>query len=121
MEQEECHGEAEVYAGVQACGGSTDQGTRRVVGELVVHKIKRPAGIWLGLDEDRRPGSHSATSCSPLAHGETFLPIDPIDAVDTRWFAFLPQQHEQPAVAEALPFIGEFTQMLAQIRIRRPA
>ncbi len=36
-------------------------------------------------------------------------------------FAFLPQQDEQPAVAEAFPFIGEFTQMLAQIRIRRPA
>jgi hypothetical protein len=44
-----------------------------------------------------------------------------IDAVDTRWFAFLSQQDEQPPVAEALPFIGKFTQMLAQIRIRRPA
>jgi hypothetical protein len=41
--------------------------------------------------------------------------------LNTRWFAFLPQQDEQPAVAEALPLICEFTQMLAQIRIRRPA
>jgi hypothetical protein len=90
-------------------------------GELVVNKIERPADIWLGLGHDRRPDSHGTTPYPPLAHREAFLTIEPVDAVDTRGVAFLPQQDEQTAVAETLPFIGELTQMLAQFRVWRPA
>jgi hypothetical protein len=35
----------------------------------------------------------------------------------TRWFAFLPQQDEQPAVAEALPLTGEIAELVAQFPV----
>jgi hypothetical protein len=78
-------------------------------GELIMDKIERPAGIRPSLHEDRRPCTYGAASSAPFAHGKAFLPIEPVDAVDARWFALLAQQDEQPAVAEALALIGEFT------------
>ena len=84
-------------------------------------KIERPAGIRPGLHEDRRPCTYGAASSAPFAHSEAFLPIEPVDAVDARWFALLAQQDEQPAVAEAFALIGKFTQVRAQFGVRWPA
>ena len=80
-------------------------------GELVVDKIQRPAGIRPGLDQDRSPGADRAAPCATLAHGKTFLPIEPIDTVEPGRLALLAQQDEQPAIAEALALIGELTQL----------
>jgi hypothetical protein len=33
-------------------------------------------------------------SSAPFAHGKAFLSIEPVDAVDARWFALLAQQDE---------------------------
>src|SRR5258708_9655833 len=90
-------------------------------GELVMDKIERPAGIRPGLHEDRRSRTYGAASSAPFAHGEAFLPIELVDAVDARWFAQLAQQDEQPAVAEAFALIGKFPQMRAQFGVRWPA
>ena len=38
-------------------------------GELVVDEIERPAGVRLGLDEDRGAGSYRLATSSALAHG----------------------------------------------------
>ncbi len=84
-------------------------------------KIKRPASIRPGFDEDRRSCSHSTPPSASLAHGKAFLPIEPVDPIDARWFALLAQQDKQPAVAEALALIGELTQLRPQARVRRPA
>ena len=83
-------------------------------------KIQRPAGIGFGFHEDRRPRTDSAAS-SPLAYGKAFLPTEPADAVDAQRLAFLPQQDEQPAVAEAFSLIGKLTSMRAQFGVRWPA
>jgi hypothetical protein len=86
-----------------------------------VDKIHRPAGVRLDLNQDRRPGSHRTAPCAPLAYGEAFLPIEPVDAVDPGRFTLLAQQDEQPAITEALARVGEITQPQSQLGVRRPA
>ena len=54
------------------------------VGELVVDKIQRPAGVRPRLDQDRRPGAHGAAAGPALAHAEAFLSIEPVDPVHAR-------------------------------------
>ena len=89
-------------------------------GELVVDKVERPAGIWLGLDEDGRAGSHRLAATSAFAHGQSLLAIEPVDAIDAGWLALVPQQDEQPAIAEPAPLIGKIAQTGAQLGIGRP-
>ena len=84
-------------------------------------KIQRPAGVRPGLDQDRRPRPHGAPPSPTLAHREAFLAIEPVDAVDARGLALLPQQDEQPAIAEALALVGEIAQLRPQFGVRRPA
>jgi hypothetical protein len=63
-------------------------------GELVVDKVRRPACIGPCLNEDRRSCSYGSSSRPPLAHTETFLPIEPVYAVDPRGLTALAQQNE---------------------------
>jgi hypothetical protein len=39
-------------------------------GELVMDEVERPAGIWLGFDEDGRAGSYRLAATSAFAHGQ---------------------------------------------------
>src|SRR4029077_4228425 len=71
-------------------------------GELVMHEVDRPAGIGLGCDENRGPRSHGAPARTAFAHGEAFLTIEPIDAIDASPFSGLPQKPKHPPIAEAL-------------------
>ena len=91
------------------------------VGELVMDEVQRPARIRPRLDQDRRPRSNGPAAGAPLAHRKPFLAIEPVDAVDARGLALLPQQDEQPPIAKAPALVGEIAQLLAQLRVRRPA
>ena len=53
-------------------------------GELIVDEVERPARVDLRL---ARP--HSPSPRAAFAHRQPFLPIEPIDAVDARWFALV--------------------------------
>jgi hypothetical protein len=74
-----------------------------------MHKVQRPAGIRPCLNKDRRSCSNSAPSGSSLAHAETLLSVEPVDAVDPRGLTALAQENEQPTITKASPFIGEVT------------
>lgn len=76
------------------CGGrayrrlSSATSTRRSIsalapsaGELVMHEIQRPSRIGFRLDEDRRPRSDSPATGAALPDGQSFLAIEPVDAV----------------------------------------
>jgi hypothetical protein len=69
-------------------------------------------------DEKARRGR--AASSPALAHRQPFLAAEPVDAVLARRLALLPQQNEQPPIAEAPAGVGEIAQLGAQFRIRRP-
>jgi hypothetical protein len=60
-------------------------------GELIVHEVERPAGILLGLDDDRCPRTDGTSACPAPAHDQTFLAIEPVDAVDAGGFTLLAQ------------------------------
>src|SRR5262249_62299421 len=59
--------------------------------ELVVDEIERPAGIRLGLNQDRSTSSHRLAATSAFAHGQALLAIEPVDAIDAGWLALVPQ------------------------------
>ncbi|AEG07173.1 hypothetical protein ACVMB3_005227 [Sinorhizobium meliloti] len=88
-------------------------------GELIVDEIQRPACIGLCCDQDRRTRADSTTPGLPLAHGKTFLAIEPVDAIDTGRLTISPKQNEQASVAEAPPLIGEIAQLRSQLQLRR--
>ena len=90
------------------------------VGELVVDEIERPARVGLGFDQDRRPHPHGASTRPTLAHRQTFLAIEPVDAILARRLALLPQQNEQPPVAEAPALVGQFVQPGSQLGLGGP-
>jgi hypothetical protein len=75
-------------------------------GELVVDKVQRPARIGPCLNKDRRSCSYGSSSRPPLAHAETFLSIEPIDAVDPRGLTALAQENEQAPIAKPLALVG---------------
>ena len=52
------------------------------MGELIVDEVERPAGIDLGLDQDRRACSDGSSPSLALADCQPFLAVEPIDAVD---------------------------------------
>ena len=83
-------------------------------------EVERPAGIWLGLDEDGRAGSYRLAATSAFAHSQSLLAIEPVNAVDAGWLALVPQQDEEPAIAEPAPLIGKLAQAGAQLGIGRP-
>ena len=76
-------------------------------------KIQRPAGVGNRLDQDWPPPS------LPLARRQAFFAIEPVDAVDPGSFAVLPQQDEQPTIAEAPTGVGEIAQLRPKLRVRR--
>jgi hypothetical protein len=90
-------------------------------GKLVMDEIHRPASVRLGFDQDRRPRPHGAPPSPPLADRETFFAIEPVDAVDPRRFAVLPQQDEQLTISETLPLVGEIALLGPKLRVWRPA
>ena len=90
-------------------------------GELVVHKVQRPAGVRPCLDQDRRPRADGSTTGAALAHRQTFLAVEPVDPVLARRLAFTSQQHEQPAIAEPSPLDSQGAQPLPQRRVRLSA
>jgi hypothetical protein len=90
-------------------------------GELVMDEIHRPASIRLGFDQDRRPRPCRAPPSRSLAHREALFAIEPVDAVDARGLALLPQQDEQPTISETLPLVGEVAQLCPKLRVWRPA
>ena len=63
----------------------------------------------------------TAPPSPPLAHRQAFFTIKPIDAVDARGLALLPQQDEQPTISETLPLVGEIAQLCPKLRVWRPA
>ena len=79
-------------------------------GELVVDEVERPAGIWLGLDENGCAGAYRLAATSAFAHGQSLLAIEPVDAVDAGWLALVPQQDEEPTIAEPATLVGEIAQ-----------
>ena len=89
-------------------------------GKLVVEEIQRPARVGDCLDQDRRPCPYGAPPRLPLAHGEAFLAVEPVDAIDSGRFAALPQQNEQPSIAEALPLVGQIVELCPKFRVWRP-
>ena len=54
----------------------------------------------------------------PLARRQAFFAIEPVDAVDPGSFAVLPQQDEQPTIAEAPTGVGEIAQLRPKLRVR---
>ena len=88
-------------------------------GELVVDKVQRPAGIGPCLNEDRRSCSYGSSSRPPLTHTETFLPIEPVYAVDPRGLTALAQQNEQAPIAKPLALVGKIPQPRPQLRVGR--
>jgi hypothetical protein len=80
-------------------------------GELIVHKVQRPARIGLRLKEDRRPGPDRASPGPALAHREALLAIETVDAVDAGRLAVPPQQDEQSPIAKPPALIGQITQL----------
>src|ERR1700722_19735780 len=90
-------------------------------GKLVMDEIHRPASVRSGFDQDRRPRPHGAPPSPSLAHHEAFFAIKPVDAVDARGLALLPQQDEQPTISETLSLVGETAQLCPKLRVWRPA
>jgi hypothetical protein len=84
-------------------------------------EIHRPASVRLGFDQDRRPRPHGAPPSPSLAHREAFFAIKPVDAVDARGLALLPQQDKQPTISETLPLVGEIAQLRPKLGVWRPA
>ena len=70
------------------------------VRQLVMDEVERPAGIGLCVYKDRSPRSQSFPAAFPLAHGQSFLAIEPVDAIDARRLAFAPEQDEETAITE---------------------
>jgi hypothetical protein len=90
-------------------------------GKLVMDEIHRPASVRLGFDQDRRPRPHGAPPSPSLAHRQAFFAIKPVDAVDARGSALLPQQDEQPTISKTLPLVGEIARLRPKLPGRRPA
>jgi hypothetical protein len=63
-------------------------------GELAMHEVQRPACIRPSLDQDRRSGAYGTPTGPTLAHDQTLLTVEPIDAVDPRRLAFAPKRDE---------------------------
>jgi hypothetical protein len=85
------------------------------------HEVQRPACVGPGLHQDRSSGPHGLAASAPLADGEPFLAIKPVDPIDPRRLALPPQQDEQPAVAKTSPLVGDVAQPATESRFRRTA
>ena len=81
-----------------ACYVIDDNAEAPTKGKLVVHEVDRPACVDLGLDQDRRACSHGRPPGAALANCQTFLVVEPVDAIDARRLALPPQQDEQPSI-----------------------
>ena len=78
-------------------------------------EVERPACVGPGLDQDRRACSDRPAPGSALADRQSFLPVEPVDAIDAGGLALPPQQNEQPPVAEPAALIGKLAQTGAQL------
>ncbi|MCP1758630.1 hypothetical protein J2R87_009760 [Bradyrhizobium elkanii] len=52
------------------------------VGKLVINEVERPASVRPRFQKDRHPDANRLAAGASLAHGQPFLPIKPVDAVD---------------------------------------
>src|ERR1700733_14179055 len=95
-------------------------------------RSRRPQASWswtksadqraFGLDLTTiAPATQGAPPSPSLAHREAFFAIKPVDAVDARGLAPLPQQDEQPTISETPPLVGEIAQLRPKLRVGRPA
>src|SRR5438105_8568084 len=57
-------------------------------------------GIGLCVYKDRSPRSQSFPAAFPLAHGQSLLAIESIDAIDAGRLAFASEQDEETAITE---------------------
>src|SRR6202034_1179789 len=89
-------------------------------GKLVMDEIHGPTSVRLGFDQDRRPRPHGAPPSPSPAHRRALFAIKPVDVVDARGLALLPQQDEQPTISETLPLVGEIAQSRPKLRVWRP-
>jgi hypothetical protein len=71
-----------------------------------VDEVERPARIDLGFDQNRRPCSHGSTTRLTLADSQSFLSIEPVNAIDAWPLALFPQQDEQPPITEPAALIA---------------
>lgn len=85
-----------------------------------MYEVELPARIRPRLDRNGRPSSDRAVAGSALSHRQPFLAIEAVDAVLADPLTLLPQQNEQPPIAEAPALIGEVSQSGAQRRVARP-
>lgn len=90
-------------------------------GELVVDEIQRPARVGFCLHEDRRPRSDGASPGSPLSHGEAFLAVEAINAVEPGPLALSAQQDEEAPIAKPAALVREIAELSSQGRVGRAA
>lgn len=91
------------------------------IGQLIVNKVQRPADVRPSLNQDGGPRSQGFASASALAHHQSLLAIEPVDAIDPRWLALTPQQDEQPPITEPPALVGQLPQPDAQPGVGGPA
>ena len=87
------------------------------MGELVVHKVDRPARIRHSHRQQRRPRARRPLSAPTLAHRQAFFAIKPLRLLAVHDMALPSQQNMQPPVAEPAPLGCQRLQALAQIVI----
>ena len=68
-----------------------------------------------------RPGSGHMCRWPCAGHGQPFLSVEPVDAVDPGHLFLPAQQHEQAPIPEPATFICQIAQPPTQLRLRWPA
>src|SRR5262245_25745535 len=108
----------------QACPGEiVDDGEDTKAPAVVEHienKVERPAFIDAGQRAEPGHAARYAPTSFATTDGETFLRIQPIDALEIHAKAFAPEQHVEPSIPEPSPLAGELPEAVAQRRPLRP-
>jgi hypothetical protein len=79
------------------------------VGQLIADEVYRPAGIRSWLERRRSTCSERFAAMFASLHAQSFLAIQPVDAIADGRFAFAAKQDKQTPVTEAPTLIGQFT------------
>jgi hypothetical protein len=91
------------------------------VRKLVVDEVDRPASVWPGLDEDRRPHARRPFAALALAHGQPLLAVKPLRLLSVHGMALGAQENMQPAIAKPALLGRQLPQPAAQGVVSRPA
>lgn len=91
------------------------------LGELVVNEVDRPARVWCGHRQERRPRARRLLTSPPLAHRQSFLAVEPLGLLAVHDLSLPREQNVQPPVAEPAPLGHRHPQALTQIVIVRAA